>query len=289
MLRFDLTREISSVVVRRKTGLKLDQLDRVYSKAGTTCIHDLAKSALREFDRTSFRSKLFALYNMNCKFIHVLDPRMSSTCTQRTAAVISKVYSGWAVSAVFFGATALAPDQPDCVPPETLLEKVIRSVVIAWISAIAGAIPLVALIGICQKAAIIPPRPRLIFFWTVLVSYFLLCLMVICIFIASVSATGSEKWLISALTSVLQSTFLSPMFLAFAMVLWLQHRGLEGVAAKDFAKWHHSGELQAVRVDHVMLPGSHRKTCGHLPGRWEERCDTAGDWRQLSVGCSLHA
>ena len=255
MLRPNLTRKISSVVVRRKTGLKLDQLDRVYSKSGTT-----------DFDRTTFRSKLFSLYNMNCSFIQVLDPRMSSTCTQRTAAVISKVYSGWAVSAVFFGQTALAPDQPDCVPPETLLEKVIRSVVIAWISAIAGAIPLVALIGICQKAAIIPPTPRLIFFWTVLVSYFLLCLMVVCIFIASVGAADSEKWFISALTSVLQSTFLSPMLLAFAMVLWLHRGGLEGTAAKDFAKWQHSGELQAVRVDRVLLPGGGRPR-RQLPAR----------------------
>ncbi|OLP94093.1 hypothetical protein AK812_SmicGene23921 [Symbiodinium microadriaticum] len=152
--------------------------------AARAVTHDLAKTTLQKFNG----------YKMNCAFIHVLDPRMSSTSMQRCAAVVTRVYSGyaggncghygprivsllkwhspcreddvrlqwevleprpgtagWALSAVFYGATALAPDQPDCVPPETLLEKVeypftvVRSVVIAWIATVVGAIPLATL------------------------------------------------------------------------------------------------------------------------------------------------
>lgn len=254
MLHVDLTRFISSVVVRRRTGMGLDALDRMYLDAGRTVTHDLAKTTLQKFNGTSSGQKLFFLYKMNCAFIHVLDPRMSSTSMQRCAAVVTRVYSGWAVSAVFYGATALAPDQPDCVPPETLLEKVVRSVVIAWIATVVGAIPLATLIAICQKVVIIPRRFRLTFFWTILLLYFLSCLMVVCIFIASVSPSDGEKWFISAFTSVLQTTFLSPMLVAFLMVLWLQCRRLEGVMTKEFKKWQPSGNVQEVRLDRIALP-----------------------------------
>ncbi|CAE7495486.1 gefF [Symbiodinium natans] len=254
MLNLNLTRSISSVVVRHKTGVSLDQLDRVHRLGGRTVTHDLAKLTLKSFERMGCLSKLFLLYRINCQFLRVLDPRMTSTSLQRTAVVMARVYSGWAVSATFYGATSLAPDQPDCEPKEGLVEKIVRSVVIAWITTLVGAMPLAALIAIVQKVFIIPVRIRMVFFWTFLIAYFVLCLMVVCIFIASVSPSDSEKWFISSLTNVLQATFLSPLLIASMMYVWLQCRQYRRYCSQAVGKWQsESDSRREVRLENISL------------------------------------
>ncbi|CAE7557766.1 unnamed protein product [Symbiodinium sp. CCMP2592] len=247
----DVARSVCSAVVRRRTGVSLDVLNRMYADTGTTASHDLAKSALDKFWQINCCSKLVVLFRMNCAYINVLEPRTTSTCLQRTAVLIARLYSGWAVSAVFYSSSSIAAGQPDCEPKVALLETVVRSVVIAFITAAVGALPLALVMALVTKVVLIPMQIRLMLFWTLLTAYFLLCLMVVCIFIASVSLSDSEKWFVSALTNVLTGAIFSPLLISSVMSCWL--RKLEQLITKVASQWQSQKLQELVHMESIWL------------------------------------
>ena len=148
----------------------------------------------------------------------------------------------------------------DCEPKVALLETVVRSVVIAFITAAVGALPLALLIALVTRVVLIPMHIRLMLFWMLLTAYFLLCLMVVCIFIASVSLSDSQKWFVSALTNVLTGAIFSPLLISSVMSCWLQFRKLEQLITNVASQWQ-SGKLQElVHVESISLSEAALKT-----------------------------
>ena len=50
-------------------------------------------------------------YQMKCIWFNILHPSAAASCLVRTSVVLGKIYSGWALSAVFYGASSVAPGE----------------------------------------------------------------------------------------------------------------------------------------------------------------------------------
>ena len=165
----------------------------------------------------------------------------------------------------------------------SLLEIVVQSALIAFITAAVGALPLVALLALKIWAALGPLRMRLAFFWTFLAAYFLLCLMVVCIFIATVSPPDSAKWMVSGITNVLTSALFTPLLISSVTACWLSVRRLDRLVTKVASQWR-SEPLQAlVHVEHVSLSDEALKTVAQSPTRITITCQVAGRDEQTEL------
>ena len=106
----------------------------------------------------------------------------------------AKLYSGCAIM-----------DQPECAPLEALLDTLVRSAVIAWISAIFGSVPFVVLLALVHFGGNGSGTSRTSLFWGYMAIHILLCSLVVSIFLASVSPPDGEKFLLSTLTNLVTS------------------------------------------------------------------------------------
>lgn len=212
---------IYSSEVQRATGLSISHLTVMYEHTGHGMLHGVAEETLRKMNQKGLRSRMLLWYQVNCKWLKFLHVNLHSTCCMRCAVLLAKIYSGWAMSAMFFDASATAPGADEgCVPPETLLERILTSFFVSMISTLVGAMPLVLLVVLFQRERV-PERMRLLAFWGFTIPYFLLCAMMIAIFLASVSPHDGTKWLASSLMGLGIDLLLYPLALTllFSIIL----------------------------------------------------------------------
>ena len=114
----------------------------------------------------------------------------------------AKLYSGCAIM-----------DQPECAPLEALLDTLVRSAVIAWISAIFGSVPFVVLLALVHFGGNGSSTARTNLFWGYMAIHILLCSLVVSIFLASVSPPDGEKFLLSTLTNLVTSLLVTPVLM----------------------------------------------------------------------------
>ena len=102
-------RIVYSQMIRVETGLPLKALAKLYKKSGHTELHCRAETFLRNFGNKSCMSKFKLWYGSNCKFISFQYLHAKSTSMVRCSVLLGKIYSGWALSAMFYGASSIAP------------------------------------------------------------------------------------------------------------------------------------------------------------------------------------
>ena len=85
-----------------------------------------------------------------------------------------------------------------CLPVEGFLDALVRSLVVQIISAFFGALPFVVLVFLFYQLKGVRLSIRTGIFWSCLAIYFLLCIMVVCIFIASTSSSDGTKWFMTS-------------------------------------------------------------------------------------------
>lgn len=210
---FHPSRRVASQLVKRKIGLGVGELYRLQRVSGVTAWHKQARSILSKFSEQRLLLKLTMLYQVHCRWFSFATPSLKASCAQRCSVLLAKLYSGWAIMAVFYGSTALAPDQPECAPPEALLDKLVRSAVIAWISAIFGSVPFVVLLALVHFGGNSASSARTNLFWGYMTIHLILCALVVSIFLASVSPADGEKFLLSTVTNLLTSLLVTPVLL----------------------------------------------------------------------------
>ena len=225
--------------------------------SGVTGWHLEAHAILSRFGEQRVFWKLLTLYRVHCRWFNFVAPSLRATCAQRCAVLIAKLHSGWAVMAVFYGSTALAPGQPDCTPPEELLEKLVRSAVVSWISAVVGSLPFVALLAVVNLGGSRPQRIWTTLFWTFLMAFLLFCVLVICIFLASVSPADGERFLISCMVNLVTSLLFLPvwMTLLFGACLACKGENLQAMVAWPLAQ--KARLLSGIRVFLVRFLGTY--------------------------------
>lgn len=163
----------------------------------------------------------------------------------RTSVLLGKIYSGWALSAVFYGASSIAPGEEDgCTPVEGLLDQLVRAFTVQLISSAFGALPFIALVFFFYRFQMIRLSIRRGIFWCFLFCYFFLCVGVVCIFIASVSPADATKWFYTSLIDLIM-TWLLPVLLSAAVLMIMSFYWLES------AKTRRVGHEEA---SHPVLP-----------------------------------
>ena len=129
----------------------------------------------------------------------------------RCAVLLGKIYSSWAVSAVFYGSTAIAPGQEagvpvaravthqdGCTPPEGLLDQLVRSAVVMLVSVFFGALPFLVMLRLFHCATPGGMAGKKLIFWGFLFLYFVFCILTVCIFIALVGTADATKWFLTS-------------------------------------------------------------------------------------------
>ncbi|CAE7207777.1 unnamed protein product [Symbiodinium microadriaticum] len=218
------TRRVASQLLKRSIGLGTGELNRLRQVSGVTGWHQQARSVLSHFSEQKLLFKLTMLYQVNCRWFSFATPSLKATCTQRCSVLLAKLYSGWAIMALFYDSTALAPGQPECAPPEALLDKLVRSAVVAWISAAFGSLPFVMLLAVVHLGGNRARSLRTNIFWSYMTLHTTLCALVVSIFLASVSPADEEKFLISSLTNLFTSVLVTPLLLTVLFGICLLSR-----------------------------------------------------------------
>ncbi|CAE7492231.1 ANKRD28 [Symbiodinium sp. CCMP2456] len=207
---FHPARRVASELVKRRIGLGVDELRRLQEVSGVTAWHHEASFLLSHLSERRFLFKLRMLYELHCRWFSFVTPSLKASCAQRCSVLLAKLYSGWAVMAVFYGSTSLAPGQPDCAPPEALLDKIVSSAVVAWISATFGSLPFVVLLSVLHRGRDGTSTMRANIFWGYMAIHTVFCAMVVSIFLASVGPADGEKFLISSLSDLLTTLLITP-------------------------------------------------------------------------------
>lgn len=247
-----------SRMLRARLGLSLKDLKKLYKHAGHTSVHERAERFLHEFENKHIGKRISFWYRMNCVWFSIFHPSSKTTCMVRTSVLLGKIYSGWALSAIFYGASSIAPGEEDgCTPVEGLLDQLVRAFTVQLISSAFGALPFVALVFFFYRLKMLRLSIRRAIFWSFLFCYFLLCIMVVCIFIASVSPSDATKWFYTSLIDLLMTLLLPILFLAGVLMImsffWFKSRksgkrfGHEE-ASHPVLPWPSLGSLQMYEV-----------------------------------------
>ncbi|CAE7905076.1 unnamed protein product [Symbiodinium microadriaticum] len=140
-----------------------------------------------------------ASHTAYCSWVRVLEPSLRVTCLERAAVALCKFYSGLAVAAVFYSQAAVAPGQDEgCSIFQDPLAQLIRTAVVAWVSAMVGLLPFLALMPLFEKLRSMELKTRHIIFWSFISTYLLTCILVVCIFQSLVSYKDTLDWMYSA-------------------------------------------------------------------------------------------
>eukprot|EP00438_Fugacium_kawagutii_P019298 Skav220910 [mRNA] locus=scaffold1145:7800:16310:+ [translate_table: standard] len=175
-----------SRMLRAQTGLSLKQLKSLYAHSGHSKVHVEAEDFLLAFEAQSWRARLFFWYRMNCIWFTVLNPSPRTSCMVRTSVLLGKIYSGWALSAIFYGASSIAPGEEDgCTPVEGLLDQLVRALVVQLISSAFGALPFVALVFFFYKLTMLSLWLRRAIFWILPVFFLAAIFTVVVVFLRS--------------------------------------------------------------------------------------------------------
>ncbi|CAE7900150.1 unnamed protein product [Symbiodinium necroappetens] len=208
-------------MVQAQLGVDYEFLHSLYMVSGQTALHREARSLLEKFHAGDVFWQLRALYTTYCRWSQVLEPALRVTCTERAAVSLCKFYSGLAVAAAFYNQGAAGLGQEGCEFLETdPVAKIVRNVVVAWVSAVVGLLPFLVLMPLFEKLRGLELQSQHIIFWT-FVSVYFLCMIAVCTFQALVSYEGALDWMISALWTV-TSSIVSPIAAAVGVLLVLR-------------------------------------------------------------------
>ncbi|CAK9063068.1 unnamed protein product [Durusdinium trenchii] len=253
------TKHIYSTVVRQETGQTLSALEGLHTVVGVVDAHEKAHDCVLRFSQSSLIRKAQVLYMANNAWAKFTEPSPAHSCVFRCLLHFALIYSKWAVAAVFFNSTALAPD-PNCEVFENLAEALIRSVVVSSFSTLLGVIPFVLLLVLNQCPKGCGRAVNLMSFGYVGL-YSFTCIMVVSIFLASVTQTDAAKWLMTGLVGFCSSLLLMPVLLMLIGLLLLH---LHQPDPDDLCTWRRSvGPLwpiisisfaeERLRVPHLLV------------------------------------
>ena len=176
---------ICSRVVNTKLGVDNTYLDNLHRSIGKTDVHRQAHEEVESFLRWSRYRQFCVLFASSCKWINILAPSWQLASMDRCLLLLAKVYSTWALSAIFFGSTSVAPDQdPDCEPQEGFWPMLVQSVTVALIAGVFGALPLGCLVLVQQacQAQVSTARTT---FRSFVFAYTFTCWLTTCLFLAA--------------------------------------------------------------------------------------------------------
>ena len=176
---------ICSRVVNTKLGVDNTYLDNLHRSIGKTDVHRQAHEEVESFLRWSKYRQFCVLFASSCKWINILAPSWQLASMDRCLLLLAKVYSTWALSAIFFGSTSVAPDQdPDCEPQEGFWPMLVQSVTVALIAGVFGALPLGCLVLVQQacQAQVSTARTT---FRSFVFAYTFTCWLTTCLFLAA--------------------------------------------------------------------------------------------------------
>lgn len=114
-LHFIFNRNLAEVayskMLQSRTGLSLKELKKLYKVSGHTSMHEAAEDFLKEFEQGNAAKRLSFWYRMNCIWFTIFHPSPKASCLVRTTVLLGEIYSGWALSAMFYGASSIAPGE----------------------------------------------------------------------------------------------------------------------------------------------------------------------------------
>lgn len=207
------------IIIRSRVGIGRQSLQ----KAGSIEMKRSGQNAVQNFRKSSFVAQAASLFKAKQPFLAAMRPNFELSHAARVAVLLTMLLGSSAASALFFataGGAAGSDDPEECQSTQSLQEELVESCTIGILSGLFSGLPALAFLAVPRRRLSVQTRNaaiRYCSFWILLCSYGLLCLFVVATFLAKVTATDGNRWLISMLASAAQKLVLSPFILAVSM------------------------------------------------------------------------
>jgi len=271
---------VYSMIVRRKTGQSLADLEGMYTSVGTVDAHMKAQKCIRDFSSYGLRQKAQALYKASNAWVRFTEPSPLNSCVFRCSLHFAQIYSKWAVAAVFFNLSARAPDQgEECEVFERFPEMMIRAAFVSALSTLLGILPflLPLLLRRCPQSC--TPVAKIISYTYTFV-YFAVCNIVVCVFLSSVTLADGLKWFASGIMGLMSSLLLMPALVACASLLLLHNTSADADELYNWGPSDREGEvwryLECRPEISISLATQRLLLCKHPACSLEVICQVAG-------------
>jgi len=256
-LRHRSGKAIYAAIFGAKLGVDFAFLQSLYQVSGQTALHLQVLAYVARFHSSPLCEQARILYGCFCKWVRLLGPDLHVTSLERSAVAMCQLFSSLAVAAVFYNQGAVAEGQEaieGCAIFQDPLAQYVRTAVVSMVALVVGDIPPAILMVLYQKLRSREFVVSHVVFWTFMSSYFVACLLVVCIFQASVSAADGINWMLSTLQRLFFSLLLTPMLLASAAwtCLRLVHLDLDEL----FPFQPHAEEHLQVKINSVTMSGA---------------------------------
>eukprot|EP00933_Yihiella_yeosuensis_P004497 TRINITY_DN10886_c3_g1_i1.p1 TRINITY_DN10886_c3_g1~~TRINITY_DN10886_c3_g1_i1.p1 ORF type:complete len:1069 (+),score=178.20 TRINITY_DN10886_c3_g1_i1:217-3207(+) len=193
-------------------------------------------AACEAFLNASFPLRIVMLFPAVHPWAFALFVSMFVSHTARVGLIAVKVLGSVAGSAIFFsasGGTLSRSTDPKCIKETDPFLKIVQSLTVGLSCALI-ADGVIAFLG-AIRAHTFSDLPddddetllaqiswwslRVRFFWVLLLSFLLICIYVVCAFLANVTDQDGDTWVRSALFSLLEETILLPIGIAAGMAM----------------------------------------------------------------------
>ena len=263
-----LLQHLHSKILLAEMGVDLAFLKQLYVVGGYTALHERAHKVLESFYKSSPWQRVVVSFRAFSSWMDFSYPVMRSSSLERCAAQQASLWSSLGFVAVFYSTTAMTFELPtECeVFERGVLEMVLRGAVVSVLATAIGFLPLLAVLTLEEKllATRLHLAARLVF-WMFVSCYVAVSVLVISIFISTVSTSDGVDFLISAVTGIVRTLCLSPSLMVCVFV------PLVSCTSKDpslpFAPPHET--TYALCLDNIAIPsalqGDVRLSC-QVPG-----------------------
>lgn len=207
------------IIIRSRVGIGRQSLQ----SAGCTEMKRSGQNAVQKFRKSSFVDRAAFLFKAKQPLLAAMQPNFELSHAARVAVLCTMLLGSSAASALFFataGGAAGSEDPEECQSSQTWQDELVESCTIGILSALFSGLPAMAFLALPRRRLSVQTRNaarRYYSFWILLCLYGLLCLFVVATFLAKVTATDGNRWLISMLASAAQKLVLSPFILSVSM------------------------------------------------------------------------
>ena len=176
---------IYSTVLRNRLGVDRRYLEGLLHGVGKTEVHRKAEAELEDFRHSPWYRQFRILWSSFCKWTNVMAPSWKLASVDRCLLMFAKLYSTWALSAIFFGGTSVGRGQdPDCEKPAEFWAQMVQCAAVAWISGTFSALPVLCLV-LVQNACGARVEAARTTFRSFVLAYSVFCLLTVCLFLAA--------------------------------------------------------------------------------------------------------
>eukprot|EP00440_Ansanella_granifera_P057254 gb/GFBE01062061.1/.p1 GENE.gb/GFBE01062061.1/~~gb/GFBE01062061.1/.p1 ORF type:complete len:781 (+),score=94.71 gb/GFBE01062061.1/:1-2343(+) len=224
-------------IMEAHTGADYGIFRRVFRRSCHNKVHERARETAQAMFHGTWRLRMMLIFRAQNAWLAFRLPDSNASCKQRSIVQMARLYSAWAVTAVFYHSAGAQSSDSDCPFADVdllsaswpeLFAFMVRACVVGIVSLVVGALPVMFLVAVTRSK----PQDRFrgvkaAAFWIFVTMFVTMCVLVIVFFLASVSTEDAEKWAVSGVFGAVQSLMIWPTVISLLVMAgfrWMRRR-----------------------------------------------------------------